>query len=154
MTRRFLPVLAFAAALASGAATHAQPSATSYPDKPMKIVVTFTTGGAPDILARLIGEKLQATWGQPVVIDNRPGAGGNTGADFVAKSPPDGLTVVVGTVGTHSINGALYAKMPYDMVKDFTPVTLLATTPNMLVVHNGVPAKNRIYLLFKNIRFF
>lgn len=142
MTRRFLPALAFAAALTAGAAAQAQPSAASYPDKPMKIVVTFTTGGAPDILARLIGEKLQATWGQPVVIDNRPGAGGNTGADFVAKSPPDGLTVVVGTVGTHSINGALYAKMPYDMVKDFTPVTLLATTPNMLVVHNGVPAKN------------
>lgn len=142
MTRRFLPVLAFAAVLVAGAAAQAQPSAASYPDKPMKIVVTFTTGGAPDILARLIGEKLQATWGQPVVIDNRPGAGGNTGADFVAKSPPDGLTVVVGTVGTHSINGALYAKMPFDMVKDFTPVTLLATTPNMLVVHNGVPAKN------------
>jgi tripartite-type tricarboxylate transporter receptor subunit TctC len=146
VTRRFLPSLALtvAAALCAGLATQAQaqPTAASYPDKPMKIVVTFTTGGAPDILARLIGEKLQATWGQPVVIDNKPGAGGNTGADFVAKAPPDGLTLVVGTVGTHSINGALYAKMPYDMVKDFTPVTLLATTPNMLVVHNGVPAKN------------
>jgi hypothetical protein len=104
--------------------------------------VTFTTGGAPDILARLIGEKLQTSWGQPVIIDNKPGAGGNTGADSVAKSPPDGHTIVVGTVGTHSINGALYTKMPYDMVKDFTPITLLATTPNMLVVHNDVPAKN------------
>lgn len=146
MIRRRFPVftLTLAAALCAGLAAplQAQPSAASYPDKPMKIVVTFTTGGAPDILARLIGEKLQATWGQPVVIDNKPGAGGNTGADFVAKAPGDGLTLVVGTVGTHSINGALYAKMPYDMVKDFTPVTLLATTPNMLVVHNGVPAKN------------
>jgi tripartite-type tricarboxylate transporter receptor subunit TctC len=132
--------LATAAWFAAGPA-FAQ-SAATFPDKPMKIVVTFTTGGAPDILARLIGERLQATWGQPVVVDNRPGAGGNTGADFVAKSPPDGLTLVLGTVGTHSINGALYSKMPYDMVKDFTPVTLLATTPNMLVVHNGVPAKN------------
>jgi NAD(P)-dependent dehydrogenase (short-subunit alcohol dehydrogenase family) len=91
------------------------------------------TGGAPDILARLIGDRLTADWGQPVVIDNKPGAGGNTGADFVAKSPADGYTLVLGTVGTHSINGALYAKMPYDMVKDFAPVTLLRDTPNLLV---------------------
>ncbi len=130
------------AALLGSGPLQAQPSAASYPDRPMRIVVTFTTGGAPDILARLIGEKLQATWGQPVVVDNKPGAGGNTGADFVAKATPDGLTLVLGTVGTHSINGALYSKMPYDMVKDFSPVTLLATTPNLLVVHNGVPAKN------------
>lgn len=116
--------------------------AQAYPDKPIHIVVTFTTGGAPDIIARLIGEKLTAAWGQPTIIDNKPGAGGNTGADAVAKAPPDGYTVVVGTVGTHSINGALYKKMPYDMVKDFTPITLLATTPNMLVVNNDVPAKN------------
>ena len=129
-------------ALSTTGLAKAQPSAASFPDKPMKIVVTFTTGGAPDILARLIGERLQATWGQPVVVDNKPGAGGNTGADYVAKAAPDGLTIVVGTVGTHSINGALYSKMPYDMVKDFTPITLLATTPNLLVVNNSVPAKN------------
>ncbi|HEY0817727.1 MAG TPA: tripartite tricarboxylate transporter substrate binding protein [Rhizobacter sp.] len=116
--------------------------AQAYPDKPIHIVVTFTTGGAPDIIARLIGEKLTAAWNVPTIIDNKPGAGGNTGADAVAKAAPDGYTVVVGTVGTHSINGALYKKMPYDMVKDFTPITLLATTPNMLVVHNDVPAKN------------
>jgi len=109
--------------------------------KPMHIVVTFTPGGAPDILARLIGDKLSVDWNQPVLIDNKPGAGGNTGADAVAKAAPDGLTIVVGTVGTHAINGALYAKMPYDMVKDFAPVTLLATTPNLLVVNNDVPAK-------------
>ncbi len=118
----------------------AQPAA-GFPGKPMHIVVTFTPGGAPDILARLIGDRLATTWGQPVLIDNKPGAGGNTGADFVAKSPPDGLTIVVGTVGTHAINGALYAKMPYDMVKDFAPITLLATTPNLLVINNDVPAK-------------
>jgi tripartite-type tricarboxylate transporter receptor subunit TctC len=127
-----------ALALASIGSAHAQ---AGYPNKPIHIVVTFTTGGAPDILARLIGERLQAAWGQSVIIDNKPGAGGNTGADSVAKAPPDGYTVLVGTVGTHSINGALYKKMPYDMVKDFTPITLLATTPNMLVVHNEVPAK-------------
>lgn len=128
----------FAALLVGAPVAHAQ---ATYPDKPIHIVVTFTTGGAPDILARLIGERLQASWGQSVIVDNKPGAGGNTGADSVAKAAPDGHTIVVGTVGTHAINGALYAKMPYDMVRDFTPVTLLATTPNMLVVHNGVPAK-------------
>jgi len=128
-----------ALALAGISAAQAQ---GAYPSQPIHIVVTFTSGGAPDILARLIGERLQQAWGQSVVIDNKPGAGGNTGADSVAKAPPDGYTVVLGTVGTHSINGALYAKMPYDMVKDFAPVTLLATTPNMLVVNNEVPAKN------------
>jgi len=128
-------------AAASLAVSGACAQGAAFPGKPIHIVVTFTTGGAPDILARLIGERLQANWGQPVVVENRPGAGGNTGADAVAKAPPDGHTIVVGTVGTHAINGALYSKMPYDMVKDFAPVTLLATTPNMLVVHNGVPAK-------------
>ena len=128
-------------ALAANTAT-AQAAATPFPEKPMRIVVTFTTGGAPDTLARILSEKLSNVWGQPVIVDNKPGAGGNTGADFVAKAPPDGYTIVVGTVGTHSINPALYSKMPYDAVKDFTPITLLATTPNMLVVHNDVPAKN------------
>ncbi|MBL8309520.1 MAG: tripartite tricarboxylate transporter substrate binding protein [Burkholderiales bacterium] len=131
---------ALALAMAGGAAL-AQP-ASGFPDKPVRIVVTFTTGGAPDLLARVLSEKLSSSWGQPVVVDNKPGAGGNPGADFVAKAPADGYTIVVGTVGTHSINGALYAKMPYDMVKDFAPITLLATTPNMLVVSPTVPAKN------------
>lgn len=124
------------------AAASAQAPAQNYPNKPIHIIVTFTPGGAPDILARLIGERLSAAWGQPVIVENKPGAGGNLGADQVAKAAPDGYNIVVGTVGTHAINGALYQKMPYDMVKDFAPVTLLATTPNMLVVHNGVPAKN------------
>lgn len=131
-------VAAAALAVAGLSSAHAQ---EAYPSKPIHIVVTFTTGGAPDILARLIGEKLQAAWGQTVAVDNKPGAGGNIGADFVAKAPPDGHTIVVGTVGTHSINGALYSKMPYDMVKDFTPITLLATTANLLVVHPSLPAK-------------
>ena len=139
---RFLGAGLATAALLAPVAGLAQAGAAGFPNNPIHIVVTLSTGGAPDILARLIGEKLQTTWGQPVIIDNKPGAGGNTGADAVAKSPPDGYTIVVGTVGTHSINGALYTKMPYDMVKDFTPITLLATTPNMLVVNNDVPAKN------------
>ncbi len=133
--------LLVSASLAATAVASAQPAAATYPSKPVHIVVTFSTGGAPDILARLIGERLSVVWGQPVIIDNKPGAGGNTGADSVAKAPPDGHTIVVGTVGTHAINAALYPKMPYDTVKDFAPVTLLATTPNMLVVNNNVPAK-------------
>ncbi len=111
----------------------------SYPNKPMRLVVTFPSGGAPDILARLFSEKAQL--GQPVVVDNKPGAGGNIGADFVAKSAGDGYTLVLGTVGTHSINGSLYEKMPYDMVKNFSPVSLIASAPNLLVVNNNVPVK-------------
>jgi len=128
-------------ALGAVAGAQAQSAAQTFPNKPLRIVVTFTSGGAPDIIARLLGERFTAAWGQPVIIDNKPGSGGNIGADFVAKAAPDGYTMVVGTVGTHSINGALYTRMPYDMVKDFSPVSLLATTPNMLVVHNDVPAR-------------
>ena len=102
--------------------------------------MTFPTGGAPDILARLISSNTAI--GQPVVVDNRPGAGGNIGAEIVAKAQPDGYTLVMGTVGTHSINGALYAKMPYDMVKDFEPIALIASTPNLLVVNNDLPVKS------------
>ncbi len=114
-------------------------NAQSYPTKPIRLVVTFPAAGAPDILARLFADKAQL--GQPVVVDNKPGAGGNIGADMVAKAPADGYTLVMGTVGTHSINGALYSKMPYDMVKDFVPVAHVASAPNLLVVNNDVPAK-------------
>ena len=140
--RKLIARLAVATMVLSAVAgAQAQSAAQTYPNKPIRIVVTFTPGGAPDIIARLLGERFTAAWGQPVVIDNKPGSGGNIGSDFVAKSAPDGYTLVVGTVGTHSINGALYTKMPYDMVRDFSPVSLVATTPNLLVVHNDVPAK-------------
>jgi tripartite-type tricarboxylate transporter receptor subunit TctC len=112
----------------------------TYPNKPIRLVVTFPTGGAPDILARLFSERAQL--GQPIVVDNKAGAGGNIGADIVAKSPPDGYTLVIGTVGTHSINGALYSKMPYDMVKDFAPVGHIASAPNLLVVTNDLPVRS------------
>jgi len=115
-------------------------AAQGFPNKPLRLVVTFPPGGAPDILARLFAERAQL--GQPVLVDNKPGAGGNIGADAVAKSPPDGYTLVMGTVGTHSINGALYRQMPYDMVKDFTPLGHVATAPNLLVVNNELPVKN------------
>ncbi len=131
--RHWLLTLALCAA--AGAA-----AAEGYPNKPVRLVVTFPPGGAPDILARLFADRAQL--GQAVVVDNKPGAGGNIGAEFVAKSPPDGYTIVMGTVGTHSINGALYAKMPYDMVKDFTPVAHVASAPNLLVVTNDLPVKN------------
>jgi tripartite-type tricarboxylate transporter receptor subunit TctC len=114
-------------------------TAQAYPNKPIRLVVTFSTGGAPDILARLFSEKSQL--GQPVVVDNKPGAGGNIGGDVVAKSAGDGYTLVMGTVGTHSINGSLYEKMPYDMVKNFTPISLIASAPNLLVVNNDLPVK-------------
>jgi tripartite-type tricarboxylate transporter receptor subunit TctC len=123
----------------TGALTTLPALAQGYPNKPIRMVVTFPPGGAPDILARLFADKAQL--GQNVLVDNRPGAGGNIGADFVAKAPADGHTLVMGTVGTHSINGALYAKMPYDMVKDFTPVAHVASAPNLLVVNNDLPVK-------------
>ncbi len=138
MTERRL-VLHGAAALALGSITvHARAQA-AFPTKPLRLIVTFPPGGAPDILARLFAERAQL--GQPVVVDNRPGAGGNIGGEAVAKAPPDGHTLVMGTVGTHAINGALYARMPYDMVKDFAPLGHVASAPNLLVVNNEVPAK-------------
>jgi tripartite-type tricarboxylate transporter receptor subunit TctC len=117
----------------------ADASAQAWPSRPVRLVVTFPPGGAPDILARLFSEKSQL--GQSVVVDNKPGAGGNIGAESVAKAAPDGYTIVMGTVGTHAINGALYAKMPYDMVRDFAPVSLVASAPNLLVVNNNLPVK-------------
>jgi len=135
LRRTALTLLAGTLALTLGVSASAQ----NYPNKPIRLVVTFPSGGAPDILARLFSEKAQL--GQPVVVDNKPGAGGNIGADFVAKSAGDGYTLVLGTVGTHSINGSLYEKMPYDMVKNFSPVSLIASAPNLLVVNNNVPVK-------------
>jgi tripartite-type tricarboxylate transporter receptor subunit TctC len=122
------------------ALTLAAQAQTAWPTKPVKIVVTFPPGGAPDTLARVLADKW-APLGQPITVDNKPGAGGNIGSDFVAKSAADGATLIVGTVGTHAINAALYDKLPYSPVRDFTPITFLASTPNLLVVNNSVPAK-------------
>jgi len=137
MTRKSFLLNALLGALLATTAIAA--TAQAYPNKPIRLVVTFPPGGAPDILARLFADKAQL--GQAVVVDNRPGAGGNIGADQVAKSPADGYTLVMGTVGTHSINGALYSKMPYDMVRDFAPVAHVASAPNLLVVNNDLPVK-------------
>jgi len=132
--RGFLGVLlALVAALAC---------AQTYPTKPIRLVVPFPPGGATDILARDVAQKLTEAWGQSVIVDNRPGAGGNIGSELVAKSAPDGYTLEMGTVGTHAINASLYAKMPYDHVKDFTPVILVAGVPNVLVVNPALPANS------------
>jgi tripartite-type tricarboxylate transporter receptor subunit TctC len=117
-------------------------SAQGYPNKPIRIVVPFPAGGATDLLARAAAQKLTEAWGQPVVVDNRPGAGGNIGSELVAKAAPDGYTLEMGTVGTHAINASLYAKMPYDHVKDFAPVILVASVPNVLVVNPALPVNS------------
>ncbi len=138
---RYTPwLLALACVAATAVPVQAHAQTQPYPSKPLRLVVTFPPGGAPDILARLFADRAQL--GQNVVVDNRAGAGGNIGAADVAKSAPDGYTLVMATVGTHSINGALYSKMPYDMVRDFTPVAHVASAPNLLVVTNSLPVKN------------
>ena len=121
---------AFAALTALPA--HAQ---SGWPNKPVRIIVPFAAGGTTDILARAIAPELTKAFGQPFVIDNRGGAGGNLGTDVVAKSPADGYTLVMGTVGTHGINKSLYNKMPFDPVKDFAPITLVAGVPNVMVMN-------------------
>jgi tripartite-type tricarboxylate transporter receptor subunit TctC len=106
----------------------------AYPSRPVRIVVSFTPGGTTDIIARLVGAQLSERWGQPVVIDNRPGAGGNIGTEHVARSAPDGYTLLVGSVGPLAVNMSLYRSMPYDTLRDLAPVVLLAGVPNVLVV--------------------
>jgi tripartite-type tricarboxylate transporter receptor subunit TctC len=109
--------------------------AQAWPNKPIKYIVPFAAGGTTDILGRMIGAKLAEALGQPVVVENRPGAAGALGVELLAKSPPDGYTFGGGTISSHAINVSLYSKLPYDPIKDFTPITMLATLPNMLVVH-------------------
>jgi tripartite-type tricarboxylate transporter receptor subunit TctC len=113
---------------------------TDFPNKPVRIVVPFPPGGATDITARVVAEKLSTKWGQPVVIDNKAGAGGNVGSDLVAKSAPDGYNIVLGVTGSHSINISLYKKMPYHPLNDFEPLTQATIYPNAIVVNPQVPA--------------
>jgi tripartite-type tricarboxylate transporter receptor subunit TctC len=126
-----LPVLA-------GSALHAQ----TWPAKPIRIIVPFAPGGPADLLPRLIGPKLTEAWGQPVVVENKPGAGGNIGMDLVAKAAPDGYTLVIGPNGNLVVNPHLFANLPYDVFRDFVPVTLVATFSNVLVVHPDVAAQS------------
>jgi tripartite-type tricarboxylate transporter receptor subunit TctC len=133
------------AALVLGATAfgaRAQDPAAGFPARTIRIVVPFPPGGVTDRLARMVAQKMQEGWGQPVVVENRPGASGMIAAEAVAKSPPDGYTLMMGHIGTHAINASLFAKLPYDPVKDFAPVSLLVSVPNVLLVHPSVPANN------------
>jgi tripartite-type tricarboxylate transporter receptor subunit TctC len=122
-------------------------AAQPYPSKPIKIVCPFPVGGIADIYGRIIAAKLGERWGQPVVVENRTGAGGNIGADLVAKSAPDGYALVIGTIGTHAVNVSLFSKMPYDAVRDFAPVSLILEAEGLLVVHPSVPAQSVLDLI-------
>lgn len=131
------PTRRAALALAAGLACFASlPAAAqgNWPTKPVRIIVPFAAGGTTDILARAMAPELSKAFGQQFIVDNRAGAGGNVGAEIVAHSPADGYTLLMGTVGTHGINRALYAKLPYDPIKDFAPITLVAGVPNVMVM--------------------
>ena len=125
------------AALCLVSAAHAE----TYPAKSIRFIVPFPPGGPTDVLARVLGQKLSEQMGQPVVLDNRPGAGGNLGLELAAKSAPDGYTLLLGAVGTLTISPYLYAKLNYDPARDFQPISLVASMPNVLLVHPSVPAK-------------
>jgi tripartite-type tricarboxylate transporter receptor subunit TctC len=116
--------------------------AQPYPAKPIRIIVPFPAGGIADVYARLIGARIGESWGQPVLVENRTGAGGNIGADAVAKSPPDGYTIAMGSLGTHAVNVSLFASMPYDPVRDFAPIAHVLEAEGLLVVHPSVAAQN------------
>src|SRR6185369_15611351 len=137
----FCCAMVAAGVIAGGFATHAF-AQTDYPNKSIRLVVGFTAGGISDVLARALGARLSAQLGQQVVIDNRPGAGTTIASDIVAKSAPDGYTLFMQDMTTHAINASLYKKLPYDTVKDFTPISLVASSALMLVVHPSLPAKS------------
>lgn len=142
-SRRRTTLLAGAAMLftALAPAAMAQPATSSYPNKPVRFVVPFPAASATDIVARTVGQKLGDKWGQPVVIENRPGAGGNLGTDVAAKAPNDGYTILWGTVA-NAISASLYPKLNYNFTRDFAPIMLVAKTPLVLVANKAVPASN------------
>jgi len=133
---------AIAAASLGAALLPAAFAAEAFPNKPITMVVPFVAGGTTDILARIVGQSLGEELGQPVIIDNRAGAGGNIGGQFAARAPADGYTIFMGTVGTHAINEWLYKKMPFNPNKDFVPLTRVANVPNLLVANPAQPFKN------------
>ena len=134
-------ILGRIAALAAAVAIAAPAAAQNYPSKPIKIVVPFAAGGAVDLLTRVLADKLGAQLGTTIVVEPVVGAGGNIGSAAVAKAAPDGYTLLMATTGTHTINPGLYKSMPFDAVKDFAPITVIASVPNLLVVNPSVPAK-------------
>jgi tripartite-type tricarboxylate transporter receptor subunit TctC len=132
--RKFLLVVCGIVAVTSAVAA-------DYPIKPIRIIAPFPPASVADVLARPIAQKMSETWGQPVVVDNRTGAAGSVGTELVAKAPPDGYTLLLGTIGTNAVNAALYAKLPYNVQKDFAPISQVATSYLLLVMHPSVPVK-------------
>jgi len=141
MSRLSTWIIATGCALLAGTAGSSQ-AQSSWPARPIVYVVPFAVGGNTDTLARLLSQKLSASLGQPVVIENKPGAGGNIGSDFVAKSKPDGYTILGGTISSHAINASVYPNMPYDAVKSFEPVILLGSNPLVFAVNASTPYKS------------
>jgi tripartite-type tricarboxylate transporter receptor subunit TctC len=137
-----LGAIAFAAAATMGIAPSDALAQAAYPSKPITIIVPFSAGGTTDILARVVGLHVGQTRGQPVIVDNRAGAGGNIGTQAVARASADGYTLLMGTVGTHAINQSLYKKLPFDPIKDFAPLSRVAMVPNLLVANPAQPYKN------------
>src|SRR5215213_7923534 len=134
--RRLIGAMAILTALAAPAV------AQEWPAKQVNLIVPFSAGGTTDLFGRLLAQHMHQKFGQPFIVENRAGAGGNLGAGAVAKAAPDGYTFLVGTVSTHAINPFIYSKLPYDTVKDFQPVSLIARLPNILVVHPSLPVNN------------
>jgi tripartite-type tricarboxylate transporter receptor subunit TctC len=135
---RLLVVVSAFAAISMQPAMAADP----YPNKPIRIVVAYTPAGTTDILARIVGQKMTEAWGQPVIIDNKPGANGNIGTEYASKAAPDGYTLLMTTAAPHGVNPSLYRKLGFDAVKDFTGVSLVATVPNALMVNPSLPVKD------------
>ena len=147
-----IPLAPVAVALVAALGTSTA-QAQGWPEKPVRYVVSTTAGGSSDTMARMMAPRLTELWGQPVVVENRPGAGGNLGTDIVAKSPPDGYTVLVGSIGPLAVNPHLFAKIPYDPLRDLAPVTLLAHVANVLVINPSIPARNiREFIAFAKSR--
>ncbi|AOB28547.1 MULTISPECIES: Bug family tripartite tricarboxylate transporter substrate binding protein [Bordetella] len=143
-TRRALLGGALAVAAGLSWTVPAVAQGDAFPTKPLRFVVPYPPGGPLDSMARLLAEKVRESLGQPIIVENRSGAGGNIGADLVAKAAPDGYTLVMGAVATHAINPWLFANLPYDPVKDFAPVTIVASVPNVLVMNLEFAEKNNI----------
>src|SRR5260221_12494252 len=136
--KRVAAALTAVLALLSALPARGQP----YPNRPIRIVVPFAPGGTSDILARAIGPHITTAWGQPVIVENRTGANGNVGADFVAKSAPDGTTLLLSDVGALAINPSVYANMPFDPAKDFSPIVMVSYSPHVLAVHPSLPVNS------------
>jgi len=141
---RHIIILLVAVAFSGAASgqTHSASSGQAWPSKPMRYIVPFAPGGTTDILARLVAPKLSETLGQPVIVENKAGAGGTLGSELLAKAPADGYTIGGGTISSHAISATLYSKLAYDPVRDFAPITMLATQPNLLIVHPSVGASS------------